>query len=122
MDDNPEIQKSIAAIRAQRPVKKLTWFQKWKAHMLWTWIENQLLKAKWSWPTSVCGVFGGLALILPELAKLLDSDPKTSPDTDKIAAGFGLMGLGLTAKATGNTGLPPTKMPKPADLVNPPGP
>jgi hypothetical protein len=75
---------------------------------LLTWIENQILKAHWSFSTSLPGVLGGLALILPELAKLFDGDPKTSPDMEKVTAGCGLMALGWNAKSASNTGLAPT--------------
>ena len=113
MPDWTEINKTIEEIGANRFAPsalrktKFTWFQKWRFRMVMQWIERQIVRAKWSWPTTVCGIFGGLALILPEMAKLLDGDAKTSPDMEKLAAGFGIMGLGWTAKSAGNTGVAP---------------
>ncbi len=59
-----------------------------------TWLITNLK----SWKTTALGILGGLAIIIPELQALLDSDPATVFSKAALMAGLGMLGVGINAK------------------------
>lgn len=56
-----------------------------------------------SWRTTLAGFVLGLTLIFGQANNMLDNDPSTSFDLQKVLEGLGAMGLGLFARDNGVT-------------------
>ena len=56
-----------------------------------------------SWRTTIAGWAAGLAVLAHQLAVALDDDPTTSVSFELIAAGLGMLGMGLFARDSGVT-------------------
>jgi hypothetical protein len=51
-----------------------------------------------SWISTSIGFIGLLVLVLPELLALIDDDPSTFPDIQKILGGITALGAGIVVK------------------------
>lgn len=51
-----------------------------------------------NWRTTVAGVLMALAMIIPQVQTLLDTDPTTNPDWSLIVAGISGALLGATSR------------------------
>jgi hypothetical protein len=107
MSDQDEINKTLASIRSQCPKVKLPWWKKWVGKRMMQWLEQQWINGKWSWKTTLSGVIPGVLLILNELNKIVDGDPKTVASPEVILTGISAISLGWFAKDRSTTGLPP---------------
>jgi len=53
---------------------------------------------KGSWKTTTAGIVAGLAVILTQVAYLLDADPETVFSLEAVFAALGVMGIGWFAR------------------------
>jgi len=51
-----------------------------------------------NWRTTILGILGGIAICVPQLINLLDSDPATVFQLSIFLAGLAAMGVGVAAK------------------------
>jgi hypothetical protein len=51
-----------------------------------------------SWKTTAAGIVAGLAVILTQVAYLLDADPETVFSLEAVIAALGVMGIGWFAR------------------------
>jgi len=51
-----------------------------------------------SWKTTTAGIVAGLAVILTQVAYLLDADPETVFSLEAVIAALGVMGIGWFAR------------------------
>jgi len=68
-----------------------------------------------SWATTLGGALVGAPMVIPELSKLLDADPSTSPSWHVVMSGVGAAILGrvartewVTSEQAGAGGRPPS--------------
>ena len=51
-----------------------------------------------SWKTTILGILGALALLIPQVVAVLDGDPKTNPDVEQILLALSVGGAGVAAR------------------------
>ena len=108
MDEFENIRAEIdKAIADMRPKKRLPWWKRRIMKAILQYIEKQIIKAKWSWSTSLPAMLGGLAALFVEVGKMFDGNPDTIPDDAIIGIALAMIVSGWNAKAATNTGLPP---------------
>lgn len=56
-----------------------------------------------SWRTTLAGWAAGLAILAHQVAVALDDDPATAVSFELVAAGLGMLGVGLFARDSGVT-------------------
>ena len=59
---------------------------------------NNLIKDVKSWKTTLVGCLTGVAIIIPQLIAVLDSDPETVFKLPLLLAGLAAIGIGTVAK------------------------
>lgn len=59
---------------------------------------DNLVKDLRSWKTTLVGWLTGVAIIIPQLVSVLDSDPETVFELPLLLAGLAAIGIGTVAK------------------------